>query len=70
MSDASLRMGVLLDLAGGGRLRAADFQAHVLASAEAVGQKYRFDAAHGRHVAHLAARLFDELSREHGLGAA
>ncbi len=68
VSDASLRMGVLLDLAGGGRLRAADFQAHVLASAEAVGQKYRFDAAHGRHVAHLAARLFDDLSREHGLG--
>jgi exopolyphosphatase/guanosine-5'-triphosphate,3'-diphosphate pyrophosphatase len=69
VSDASLRMGALLDLAGGGRLLAVDFQAHVLASAEAVGQKYRFDAAHGRHVAHLAARLFDELSREHGLGA-
>jgi exopolyphosphatase/guanosine-5'-triphosphate,3'-diphosphate pyrophosphatase len=68
VSDASLRMGALLDLAGGGRLRAADFQAHVLASAEAVGQKYRFDAAHGRHVAHLAARLFDDLAREHGLG--
>ncbi len=67
VSDASLRMGVLHDLASGGRLRAADFRAHVLASAEAVGHKYRFDAAHGRHVAHLAARLFDELALEHGL---
>ena len=68
VSDASLRMGVLLDLAAGGRLSAADFQAQVLASAAAVGQKYRFDAAHGHHVAHLAARLFDELADEHGLG--
>ena len=68
VSDASLRMGVLLDLAGGGRLRAADFQEHVLASAEALGQKYRFDAPHGRHVAYLASRLFDELKLEHGLG--
>jgi exopolyphosphatase/guanosine-5'-triphosphate,3'-diphosphate pyrophosphatase len=61
-------MGVLLDLAAGGRLSAADFQAQVLASAEAVGHKYRFDATHGRHVAFLAARLFDEFSNEHGLG--
>jgi exopolyphosphatase/guanosine-5'-triphosphate,3'-diphosphate pyrophosphatase len=68
VSDASIRMGALLDLAGGGRLRAADFQAQVLASAEAVGLKYRFDADHGRHVSHLASRLFDELAREHGLG--
>ena len=68
VSDASLRMGMLLDIAGGGRLRAADFQAHVLASAEAVGHKYRFDAGHGRHVARLASRLFDELAHEHGLG--
>ena len=68
VSDASLRMGVLLDLAAGGRLSAADFQVHVMASAEAVGQKYRFDAPHGRHVAYLAAQLFDELVDEHGLG--
>ena len=67
VSDASLRMGVLLDLAAGGRLN-ADFQAQVLAGAAAVGQKYRFDAAHGHHVAYLAARLFDELAGEHGLG--
>ena len=68
VSDASLRMGVLLDLAADGRLSAGDFQAQVLASAEAVGHKYRFDASHGRHVAFLAAQLFDEFSDEHGLG--
>ena len=33
----------------------------MLASAEALGQRYRFDRAHGRHVAMLATRLFDEL---------
>ena len=68
VSEASLRTGVLLDFAAGGRLSAADFEAQVLASAEAVGQKYRFDAAHGRHVAHLAAKLFDAFAGEHGLG--
>src|SRR5262249_23473693 len=30
--------------------------------------RYRFDRAHGRHVAALATRLFDELRQEHGLG--
>jgi exopolyphosphatase/guanosine-5'-triphosphate,3'-diphosphate pyrophosphatase len=68
VSEASLRIGVLLDSAAGGRLSAVDFEAQVLASAEAVGHKYRFDAAHGRHVARLSARLFDELADEHGLG--
>lgn len=67
VSDASLRLGVLIEAAGGGRLNAGEFEGQVLASAEAVGQKYRFDAAHGRHVAHLSARLFDELRDEHGL---
>jgi len=68
VSDASLRMGVLLDMAEpGGRLGAEDFERQVLASADAVGQKYRFDRAHGRHVARLATQLFDQLRDEHGL---
>jgi exopolyphosphatase/guanosine-5'-triphosphate,3'-diphosphate pyrophosphatase len=45
----------------------ADFGRQVLASAEALGEKYRHDAVHARAVAHLAARLFDELKDEHGL---
>jgi exopolyphosphatase / guanosine-5'-triphosphate,3'-diphosphate pyrophosphatase len=68
VSDGSLRTGVLLDLAApGGRLNAADFEHQVLASAEAVGHRYRFDRAHGRHVAMLAMRLFDQCREEHGL---
>ena len=68
VSDASLRTGVLLDLAApGGRLSAADFEHQVLASAEAVGHRYRFDRAHGRHVAMLATSLFDQCREEHGL---
>ncbi len=68
VSDASLRTGVLLDVAEpGGRLQAEDFERQVLASAEAVGDKYRFDRAHSRHVSQLAARLFDEFRDDHGL---
>jgi exopolyphosphatase/guanosine-5'-triphosphate,3'-diphosphate pyrophosphatase len=68
VSDASLRAGALLDLpephAG-----AVPKEVHqqVLASAEAFGHRYRFDHAHGRHVADLAIRLFDQLRDEHGL---
>jgi exopolyphosphatase / guanosine-5'-triphosphate,3'-diphosphate pyrophosphatase len=69
VSDASLRDGVLLDFTdAGGQLSEQDFEQQVLASAEAVGQKYRFDRAHARHVAALATRIFDELGEdEHGL---
>jgi exopolyphosphatase/guanosine-5'-triphosphate,3'-diphosphate pyrophosphatase len=67
ISDVSLRAGVLLDLATPGGREIEDFERHVLASAEAVGQKYSFDQDHGRHVARLAIRLFDEFRDEHGL---
>jgi len=70
VSDASLRTGVLLGVAEpGGRLHAEDFERQVLASAEAVGHKHRFDLAHGRHVAMLATRLFDEFLDDLGLSA-
>src|SRR5262249_14416455 len=69
VADASLRAGVLLDMSvPGGRLGGEDFERQVLASAAALGQKDRFDRAHGRHVAMLAARLFDQLRDEHRLG--
>lgn len=70
VSDASLRAGVLLDLASpGGGLGAEEFERQVLASADALGRRYRYDQAHGRHVAFLAGRLFDELRDEHHLGS-
>jgi exopolyphosphatase/guanosine-5'-triphosphate,3'-diphosphate pyrophosphatase len=66
--DASLRAGLLLDLAAvddgqGGE----DFRKQVLASAGARGEKYRYDTAHARKVADLSVRLFEELKTEHGL---
>jgi exopolyphosphatase/guanosine-5'-triphosphate,3'-diphosphate pyrophosphatase len=68
VSDASLRAGVLLDLVEpGGGSGAGDFERQVLASAEALGERYRFDRTHGRHVAMLATRLFDELRDQHAL---
>lgn len=69
VSEASLRVGVLLDLATpAGALAASEFDQQVLASADALGRRYRYDQAHGRHVAELAGRLFDELRDEHRLG--
>src|SRR5262249_17515354 len=60
--DASLRTGVLLDLLEPTTRQAADdFERQVLASAESLGQRYRFDRSHGRHVAMLSTRLFDEM---------
>jgi exopolyphosphatase/guanosine-5'-triphosphate,3'-diphosphate pyrophosphatase len=68
VSDASLRTGMLLDsIDAGGRQSLEDFERQVLASADALGQRYRFDREHGRHVMMLATRLFDELRDEHGL---
>jgi exopolyphosphatase/guanosine-5'-triphosphate,3'-diphosphate pyrophosphatase len=68
VSDASLRAGVLLDLATeSGRESARDFEGQVLASAEALGHKYRFDRVHGWHVTKLVTALFDQLRDEHGL---
>jgi exopolyphosphatase / guanosine-5'-triphosphate,3'-diphosphate pyrophosphatase len=68
--EASLRAGLLLDLAssdaGGG---IEDFSKQVLASAAALGEKYRYDGAHAKHVAFLATRVFDDLRAEHGLAA-
>ena len=70
VSDASLRTGALLDLAQpGGRMAAEDFARQVLSSADALGQKYRYDRKHGRHVAKLATRIFDQLQDEHGMSA-
>jgi exopolyphosphatase / guanosine-5'-triphosphate,3'-diphosphate pyrophosphatase len=69
ISDASLRAGMVLDVTEPtGRISAEDFEQQVLASADALGRRYRLDRDHGHHVATLAACLFDELREEHGLG--
>src|SRR5262245_16222236 len=67
--DASLRLGLLLDIVksedDGTSLE--QFRRQVLASALALGERYHYDAAHAKNVAQLATRLFDELRAEHGL---
>jgi len=66
--DVSLRAGLLTDLVGSDvDADLTDFGTQVLASAEALGEKYRYDARHARAVAMLAIQLFDELQEEHGL---
>lgn len=68
VSDASLRSGLLIDLAQpAAHLAAQDFDQQVLASAEALGHRFRFDKAHGRHVQRLATQLFAQLDDEHRL---
>jgi exopolyphosphatase/guanosine-5'-triphosphate,3'-diphosphate pyrophosphatase len=67
--DASLRAGLLLDITGADEDRVPEeLGRQVLASAAAMMEKYRCDAAHGRQVALLAVRLFDQFQAEHGLG--
>lgn len=66
-----LKDGILFDLVD-------DYASHephverqeqvVLAGAVALGRRFRFDAAHGRHVARLALSLFEQLRDVHRLG--
>jgi exopolyphosphatase/guanosine-5'-triphosphate,3'-diphosphate pyrophosphatase len=66
--ESSLTAGLLLELTQreeGSRIE--EFRRQVLASACALGEKYRFDAPHARQVAQIATRLFDEMRAEHGL---
>ena len=68
VSDGSLRSGALIDLAEPeAQVAAEDFEHQVLASAEALGHRFRFDRYYGRHVSLLATRLFDEMKDEHRL---
>ena len=67
VSDASLRAGILIDLAQPEAQGSTDFSQQVLTSAESLGHRFRFDKTHCRHVATLATRLFDVLQDEHRL---
>jgi exopolyphosphatase/guanosine-5'-triphosphate,3'-diphosphate pyrophosphatase len=66
--EASLRGGLLLDFVRSAEGHGIeDFSRQVLASAEALGEKYRYDPRHAHNVARLAVRLFDEMQSEHGM---
>ena len=67
--DVSLRDGMLVDLAASGQDQSqADFERQVLASAQTMGEKYRYDAEHAQTVRRLAGQIFDQLKTEHSLG--
>jgi len=67
--DVSLRDGMLVDLAGAGQDQShADFERQVLASAQTMGEKYRYDGEHAQTVRRLAGQIFDQLKTEHSLG--
>lgn len=70
VSDASMRDGLLLDLARhvtGEEDR--DILDGVIHSASTLSAKYQVDSEHARAVADLSVRLFDEMAVDHGLGA-
>ncbi|HTX73649.1 MAG TPA: HD domain-containing protein [Rectinemataceae bacterium] len=67
--NVSIREGVLLSTARGlDADLATEMHRQVVASAAALGRKFRYDVDHARQVADLALRIFDALLREHGLG--
>lgn len=68
--NVGVKDGVVLDLleqhARGGRRRTTQERA-ILSGALALGRRFHFEEAHGRHVAMLAGSLFDQLAHVHEL---
>ena len=65
ISDASIRAGILQDLAPaeqGKRLKKLATQ--ILSAARSLGRKYHYDEDHAERVRELSARLFDEIKTE------
>jgi len=63
-----LKDGILLDLAGSlSKIHQPVPREQVWTSALRLGEKYQFDAEHGKSVAHLAGSLFDQAQPLHGL---
>lgn len=68
VSEVSMRDGLLLDLVrSGGDGQDEAMRESIIHSAESVAEKYRYDAAHARHVGDLAGAIFDEMQDEHHL---
>lgn len=68
VSDASIRAGILQDLAPmeqGNRLKKLAVQ--ILSAARSLGRKYHYDEGHAERVRELSVRLFDELKTEQRL---
>jgi exopolyphosphatase/guanosine-5'-triphosphate,3'-diphosphate pyrophosphatase len=65
VSDASIRAGILQDLAPaeqGKQLKR--LSAQIISAARSLGHKYQYDESHAERVRELSVRLFDELQTE------
>jgi exopolyphosphatase / guanosine-5'-triphosphate,3'-diphosphate pyrophosphatase len=68
--DVSIREGVLLSFAlGTNKAIEKEFYGQVIASAQNIGRKYRYDENHGVHVAKLGLQIFDQFRENHGMGS-
>lgn len=68
--QVSIREGFLVDLSlGSSAGLQEEYFSQIIASALSLGNKFRFDETHARHVAQLCMSLFDALEKEHGLSA-
>ncbi|HRZ63412.1 MAG TPA: HD domain-containing protein [Spirochaetia bacterium] len=67
--NVSIREGVLISASRGPDTELqSEMHRQVIASAASLGRKYRYDERHARHVSELCLAIYDELTREHGLG--
>jgi len=65
VSDASIRAGILQDLAPAEKgKRLQRLSAQILSAARSLGRKYHYDESHAERVRELSVRLFDELKTE------
>jgi exopolyphosphatase/guanosine-5'-triphosphate,3'-diphosphate pyrophosphatase len=70
--NVGLKEGAMIDLVDDltrGKGHGERHAREVLAGAVALGRRFRFEEAHGLHVARLSERLFDALDDVHDLGA-
>jgi exopolyphosphatase / guanosine-5'-triphosphate,3'-diphosphate pyrophosphatase len=71
ISDASIRLGVLLDLIPStAKDRLSNLSHQILSAARSLGRKYQFDEGHAERVRTMAELLFESLRSEHRLGDA
>ncbi len=65
VSDASIRAGILQDLAPTEQVvRRKKLATQILSAARSLGRKYHYDENHAERVRELSVRLFDELKTE------
>ncbi len=69
VASITMRDGLLLELARRSQKQEdPGFGREVIQSALSIAEKYKVNLLHAQRVADCAVRLFDELTREHGLG--